>query len=207
MAAKHFSGVEGALYKATSPTGDAYVPEPWTASHLPKSLLNAYLDLANTEASDAGPDVLMPYAEDTTGLYLPDRKLWGNHGGFSWGVQHIPLIIAGPGVRPGVSPYPAKLVDIAPTIERLLGLTVPTKVDGVVLADALAHSTSPDQVNQQSVQATRLQDITVLRAHSLEQSARSSGALAPSQSVTLAGTCAHTRLICSGPRAKAIRPY
>jgi arylsulfatase A-like enzyme len=168
--APRFPGVEGAFYKTTNPTGASFVPDAWTAAHMPRSLLRAYLDLADTEASAAGPDVLLPYVEDATGLFLPKRALWGNHGGFSWGVQHIPLIIAGPGVRPGVSQYPAKLVDIAPTIERLLGLSVPAKVDGVVLADALARSTVVEQNAQQSLQAGRMRDVRVLRDHSLAQS-------------------------------------
>jgi predicted AlkP superfamily pyrophosphatase or phosphodiesterase len=170
LAAKHFNGVEGALYRAQTPGGaSTYVPEPWTAKHLPEPLLKAYLDLADTEASSSGADILLPYGEDTTGLQS-GKAFHGMHGGFSWGAQHIPLILAGPGVRPGVSHFPAKLVDIAPTIERLIGLPVPAGVDGVVLADAVSGSSAPERAAQQAVQSSRLADVRVLQAHSAAQS-------------------------------------
>ena len=168
LAAKRFPGVEGAFYR--TPSGTEFAPDPSTAASLPHALLHAYLDLANTEAGPTGSDVLLPYGEDTTGLVVQDRKHWGSHGGFSWGVQHIPLVLAGPGVRHGVSHYPAQLVDEAPTIERLLGLTVPSGVDGVVLADALTKPTAAERTAQQAVQAGRLDDVAALRAHSAAQS-------------------------------------
>lgn len=190
LAARHFPGVEGALYKV----GASFTAEPSTkpethpegtragaaklrslrpTQRVPvpaRDLLRAYLDLADTEAGPTGPEILLPYGEDTTGLTVEHRKLWGSHGGFSWGVQHIPLVIAGPGVRHGSSHFPAKLVDIAPTIERLLGLPIPAAVDGVVLADALAHTTTGERTAQKAVQAGRLADVKALQAHSLAQS-------------------------------------
>jgi arylsulfatase A-like enzyme len=169
MTAKQFPGVEGALYKVSTASGSVFVPDPVTAAKLPRALLRAYVDLADTEAGPTGPDVVLPYGEDTTGLTVKGRKLWGTHGGFSWGVQHIPLIIAGPGVRTGLSHFPAKLVDVAPTIERLLGLPIPSGVDGVVLADALTSPTASEQEAQKAVAAGRMQDVRALRAHSLAQ--------------------------------------
>jgi arylsulfatase A-like enzyme len=163
-----FNGVEGALYKTSS--GTSYAAPPLTAGRLGKSLLKAYLDLADTEASPAGPEVILPYVEDATGLTVKGRKLWGNHGGFSWGVQHIPLVIAGPGVRHGVSHFPAKLVDIAPTMETLLGLQPPKGVDGVVLTDALKSSTPDERTAEEALRASRLADVNALRAHSIAQS-------------------------------------
>jgi arylsulfatase A-like enzyme len=170
ITAKHFLGVEGALYKVTDSTGMHFVAEPWTQSHLPAPLLKAYLDLADTEASAAGPDVLLPYGEDTTGLPR-GHKFQGSHGGFSWGVQHIPLVLVGPGVRPGLSHFPAKLVDVAPTMERLMGLPVPAGVDGVVLADAMQNPRAADVTAQNAVAGGRLADVNALRAHSLAQMA------------------------------------
>jgi arylsulfatase A-like enzyme len=170
ITAKHFLGVEGALYKVTDSTGMHFVAEPWTQSHLPAPLLKAYLDLADTEASAAGPDVLLPYGEDTTGLPR-GHKFQGSHGGFSWGVQHIPLVLVGPGVRPGLSHFPAKLVDVAPTMERLMGLPVPAGVDGVVLGDAMQNPRATDVTAQNAVAGGRLADVNALRAHSLAQMA------------------------------------
>jgi hypothetical protein len=172
MDAKHFSGIEGALYKVQSPTGYAFRADPATAGHLPAPLVRAYLDLADTEAAASGPEVLLPYAEDTTGLIVKNRTLWGSHGGFSWGVQHIPLVLAGPGVRHGVSSFPAKLVDIAPTIERLLGLDIPSGVDGVVLANALQHASAAERTAQNRVSRTRMSDETAIRLDSVRPAVR-----------------------------------
>jgi arylsulfatase A-like enzyme len=108
---------------------------------LPGSYLAACRILADTMASDEGPDVFVVFAPHvSTRQFKAHGYPWvAGHLGPQWGDQHIPLIIAGPGVKQGViSSYPARLVDIAPTVERLLG--VPTgRVDGVVLADALTH--------------------------------------------------------------------
>ena len=49
------------------------------------------------------------------------------------------MILAGPGIKKGyVSTYPARLVDIAPTVETLLG-AAPQHQDGMPLADALVN--------------------------------------------------------------------
>lgn len=168
MAAKRFPHVEGALYR-TSFDGP-FTAESQTAAHLPKDVLQAYLDLANTEAGPTGPQVVLPYEEASTGLVLKHRKRLGTHGGFSWGVQHIPLVIAGPGVAHGVSHFPASLVDVAPTVERLLGLPVPAGVDGVLLADALRHPAAQERSAEQSVQPRRGDDVNAIRRHSLAQS-------------------------------------
>lgn len=168
LAGDRFPGVEGALYKVPDGSGFKFAAEPWTAAHTPPALLKAYVDLANTEASASGADVLLPYAEDTTGLDI-GKKFRGMHGGFSWLSQHIPLIIAGPGVHPGHSSFPAQLVDIAPTVERLLGLKIPSGVDGVVLSDALTDPTAAETGAQQTVVSQRSADQKAIKAHSAAQ--------------------------------------
>ncbi|MCX5975022.1 MAG: hypothetical protein NTU59_10240, partial [Coprothermobacterota bacterium] len=73
----------------------------------------------------------------------------GAHGEVTWGDQHIPLILAGPGVLQGTSDTPARLVDILPTLSRLIGF--PTDgMDGVVLADALRNPDPSDTRRQQA---------------------------------------------------------
>jgi hypothetical protein len=112
---------------------------------LPASYLAACRTLADTMASPAGPDVFAVFAPNiSTRNFKAYGYQWvAGHLGPQWGDQHIPLVIAGPGVRQDVrTSYPARLVDIAPTVEHLLG--APTgHVDGVVLADALASPTQP----------------------------------------------------------------
>lgn len=169
IVAKHYNGVEGALYKVPSGKGWKFVADAVTARKLPKPLLRAYLNLADTEACDAGPEIVLPYVENGTGLVGGHGSLAGAHGGLSWGSQHIPLVIAGPGVRHRTSHFPMKLVDLAPTVERLMGLPVPAGVDGVVLADALTHPHSGDARWQQSVYRDRWQDVVALRSHSAAQ--------------------------------------
>ncbi len=172
LVAARFPGIETALYKVASGQSWIFSPDASTVARLGKEVTQAYLNLADTEACPAGPEVILPYAEDTMGLTIKNRAGWGTHGGFSWGVQHIPLVIAGPGVKHGVSHAPAKLVDVAPTIERLLGLPIPAGVDGVVLADALGDATPAERSLQNTASAQRLPDVRTLRNHSLSQSVK-----------------------------------
>ncbi len=169
MANHHYPGVEGALYKVQTGGTYQFKPVPSTAASLPKALLRAYVDLADTEAGPAGSDVLLPYGEDTLGFVTKNRKEWGKHGGFSWFSQHVPLMLEGPGVKRGISHFPAELVDIAPTIEHLMGWQVPPGVDGVVLGDAELSSSAADVSGQQAVKTRRLQDLQAIRAHSQAQ--------------------------------------
>jgi predicted AlkP superfamily pyrophosphatase or phosphodiesterase len=110
----------------------------------PAALQHAYAKLASTMASDAGPDVFVIFAPNvSTRRTVAYGYVWkAGHLGPQWGDQHIPLILSGPGVKPGVSStYPARLVDIAPTLEHLLGART-GPVDGIVLDDALTQPSS-----------------------------------------------------------------
>jgi arylsulfatase A-like enzyme len=169
MAQHHYLGVEGALYKVQTGGTYEFKPVPSTAASLSKPLLRAYIDLANTEAGPAGSDVLLPYREDTLGFTTKNRKAWGKHGGFSWFSQHVPLMLEGPGVKRGISHFPAELVDIAPTIERLMGWQLPAGVDGVVLSDAENQPSAAEVSGQQTLRTRRLQDLETIRAHSQAQ--------------------------------------
>ncbi|HZU11561.1 MAG TPA: alkaline phosphatase family protein [Chloroflexota bacterium] len=111
--------------------------QPWISS----GVRAAYVRLADTMAADSGPDVYAVYAPGISSRYfLAHGYPWrAGHLGPQWADQHIPLILSGPGVRAGVvSHYPARLVDIAPTVEYLLGVRA-TGTDGVVLAGVLRH--------------------------------------------------------------------
>jgi hypothetical protein len=59
------------------------------------------------------------------------------HGQPSDDDAHVPLIIMGTGVRPGRYPARAAVVDLAPTLARLLGVAPLERVDGRVLIEAL----------------------------------------------------------------------
>jgi arylsulfatase A-like enzyme len=117
---------------------------------LSSSILHAYQTLADTEASAAGPDVLADFAPHmSTRATVAFGYSWqAGHLGPQWDDQHIPLILSGPGIKRGMtSTYPARLVDIAPTVEYLLGARS-SGTDGAVLADAL-RGTGPLRLRQQ----------------------------------------------------------
>jgi type I phosphodiesterase/nucleotide pyrophosphatase len=120
-------------------------------AHLPQPLLDAYGYLLGTFASPTAPDVMLTFEENTiiTGHQYPH----GEHSGPTWGSQHVPLVIAGPGVhRDHVSNFAARLVDVAPTALTALGIE-PSGMDGVVLADALADALAAPTSSQEAAQA------------------------------------------------------
>jgi arylsulfatase A-like enzyme len=101
------------------------------------------------------------FDEGTVGVQ-PGEATWkGDHGGADWQSQHIPLLIAGPGLRgKHVSSFPARLIDIAPTILALAGGSHDT-MRGAVLADALK---APSAADVAAEKALRLQLDPVYRA-------------------------------------------
>lgn len=67
----------------------------------------------------------------------PASRWKADHGGNSWQSQHIPLILAGPGVKSGAaSKAPVQLDDVAPTVLANMGVA-PVGMEGHVLTDAL----------------------------------------------------------------------
>jgi arylsulfatase A-like enzyme len=96
--------------------------------------------LLSTFAGPTGPDLAVFFTEGTASLPGGEANWKGDHGGSGWQSQHLPLLISGPGVRSGyVSAYPARLVDIAPTVLTLLGAPMGA-MQGIPLTDAM---TSP----------------------------------------------------------------
>jgi arylsulfatase A-like enzyme len=138
---------------------------PTTQAKLDPTLNAAYLYLTSTFASSHGPDIVLTSSENTQFGKASTGKR-GGHSEVTWGDQHIPLLIVGPGVKQGVvSHAPARLVDIAPTVLALLGI-VHGPMDGVVLADALV-SPSTDQLAAQTKVTNELTPLRdALRARS-----------------------------------------
>jgi len=148
-----------AIFYLSGPSGRfVYIPTPKTRKMLPEGAAAAYGYLAATYLNECSPEVLLFYRENTLTLrpgkdgielptYPPIVLRRGSHGGASWLVQHIPLIIAGPGVkRAYVSREAARLCDIAPTASELLSLPA-EGMDGVCLADALTFA--PDAARKE----------------------------------------------------------
>lgn len=140
-----------------------YLPAP--GQSIAPALDDAYRFLLSTFDGPAAPDVVAPFHENTIGTKY--RQAYGDHGGLNWGAQHIPLVLRGPGVKAGVlSHHPARLIDVAPTVLRLLGLSA--SMDGTVLADALLDP-SAAEVTAQGANAPAM---TAYQNALIEQSAR-----------------------------------
>ena len=142
----------------------------YTRPSLTVRMRQAFQMLANTDASAEGPEVLAVYAPHvTTGDRIANGyHWWAGHLGPQWDEQHIPLLIAGAGVQHHrVSSYPARLVDIAPTVEHLMGLRS-DGVDGNVLADAVQSSSRTDRSRQSARAAGLLPLVSALQQRSLD---------------------------------------
>jgi len=101
----------------------------------------------STYALDKSPDVVLVLAENCAFGNNPPAS-HGFHDSVTWLLQHVPLVISGPGVKQGVVlDSPARLVDIAPTVLTLMGIE-PQHMDGIILANAL-ESPTPEQVETQ----------------------------------------------------------
>ena len=97
-----------------------------------------------------GESIAILLRENSRNSGLP--QMLGRHGGADWGSQHVTMIFSGPGVKDGTSNVPARLTDLAPTIERLMGMT-PQARDGIVLADAFQTPNAADTAKQQQADA------------------------------------------------------
>lgn len=132
-------GVAAAYYHRRTGGQFEYVPAP--GQKIAPALDDVYHFLLSTFDGPAAPDVVAPFHENTIGRKY--TQLYGDHGGLNWGAQHIPLVFRGPGVRSGaLSHHPARLIDVAPTVLCLLGLSA--AMDGTVLADALTDPTATE---------------------------------------------------------------
>jgi hypothetical protein len=155
----------------------SYYPVPPTGSTLDPALDAAYRYLLQTFAGPISPDIVLAFEENM--ISTPTSSIHGEHGGATWGAQHIPLVIAGPGVRRGKeSSFPARLMEVAPTVLALLGLP-PTHMDGVVLADALTKPIAKQQRAQDEVAASLASYQQAIVARSLADVQSQSGVTAP----------------------------
>lgn len=108
-----------------------------------KNLVRAYLACTSFVDSQIGR-VLMaleqsPMADNTIvvlwsdhGWHLGEKEMTGKTTLWERST-HVPLIFAGPGIKPGVCGQPAELLDIFPTLADLVGLPAPDFVEGISL--------------------------------------------------------------------------
>ncbi|GAC1403688.1 MAG: hypothetical protein NVSMB52_17600 [Chloroflexota bacterium] len=159
--------VQAIFYRSGPGTNYGYVresPVGWLSS---RSVSVALQHLVDTTAGIHGPDLWVLYRENYTVLTLNVSGRWkGTHGGATWKVQHVPLIMAGPGIRAGVhSQFPARAIDIAPTMERLLGLPA-IRRDGVILADAFTNQLPGEASPQKAIAPALAADVSALAMQS-----------------------------------------
>jgi predicted AlkP superfamily pyrophosphatase or phosphodiesterase len=157
---KKGKAVAQAFIKAPNVTGSYYLVDAKQTYYydlapgmkIDPALNTAYHALLSTFVGPRAPDVVVTFRENTIGRKLAAAH--GDHGGLNWGSQHIPLILSGPGITPGVtSHFPARLIDLAPTALRVLGLQN-RAMDGIVLADALNDATAQEIAIQQGQMGT-----------------------------------------------------
>jgi arylsulfatase A-like enzyme len=148
---------------ARAPRGNYVLASPSSRLADP-AVANAQTELLSTLNVAESPDIVLTYDENTItmtpGFVKSGRK--GDHGGATWGAQHIPLIMNGPRIKKGVvSTYPARLVDIAPTIESLLE-TYPQHQDGIPLADAIVNPPAGSAALESTKGVTLRADVSAL---------------------------------------------
>lgn len=137
-------------------TPDARVADP--------TVERAYSYLLSTIDSAEAPDLVLLYDENTMTMKPAFLQMGrkGDHGGATWGSQHIGLFLSGPGIKRGyASNFPARLVDLAPTVEELMGIR-PRSQDGVPLADAMIHPASWALTQEKAVRPRLLQYVASL---------------------------------------------
>jgi arylsulfatase A-like enzyme len=125
---------------------------------------NQYL-LTSFNGSNA-PDIVVAFAEGV-GCEPGGQAAWkADHGGPSWQSQHLPLILSGPGIRSGyVSSYPARLIDVAPTILQVMGASH-KGMQGIPLADALTSPPGWTVQWQKSASKTLIPAVAALQKES-----------------------------------------
>jgi arylsulfatase A-like enzyme len=103
------------------------------------------MSLIKTENSGRAPDLIVSFSYDETPVvagksgagYASSVNRRGDHGSFSPTDVHISLMARGPHFKPGLrDPLPSANVDIAPTVARILGFSMPD-AQGRVLEEAL----------------------------------------------------------------------
>ena len=83
-----------------------------------------------------GPDTYVVLTSDN-GYHLGQLRLNGGKGTPYDFDTRVPLVVDGPGVRPGVRRQLVSNIDLAPTFERLAGIDPPDYVSGVSFARSL----------------------------------------------------------------------
>jgi len=129
--AKRDPGIASAYYLTTVNGRPAYR----SAGHLPPAMDQANQYLLDALLNGHEPQVVV-FGTEGTSFSDPSTGWKADHGGNTWESQHVPLVLAGPGIRSGTSNAAVQLDDLAPTILADMGVR-PSDMEGRVLTDAL----------------------------------------------------------------------
>jgi hypothetical protein len=128
-------GVESVYYRDPHNLGGGY--ELAGGMHMTREEDAAHRFLLQTLLDGHEPSVVA-FGRYGQTFMSPTTNWRGDHGGAGWSSQHIPLILAGPGIRRTTIASPAQLEDVAPTVLADMGVA-PTGMEGRILTDALSH--------------------------------------------------------------------
>ena len=84
---------------------------------------------AELKASGEWDNTIIIFSGDN-GLSLGEHGLFGKQNLYEFGGMHVPLVIAGPGVKKGKSEAFVYLMDLFPTFAEFAGATIPSGVEG-----------------------------------------------------------------------------
>lgn len=79
------------------------------------------------------------------GLSLGEHGLFGKQNLYEFGGMHVPLVIAGPGIRQGTSDALVYLMDLFPTLCELAGASIPPETEGRSLRPLLEGRPAPQR--------------------------------------------------------------
>jgi hypothetical protein len=142
----HDPGIQSVYYLTHTKAGAQYMLAPGQKLLPRTNLANQYL--LQTLMNGHEPAVVTFCTKGAT--TSPPTSHWkADHGGATWGVQHVPLILAGPGIKKGfVTNLPAQLEDIAPTVLIDMGVR-PAGMEGKPLTEALTDPFAADVAKRQ----------------------------------------------------------
>lgn len=137
-------GIASAYYLTTVNDRPAYA----AAGPVPRAMETANQYLLGALLNGHEPQVVV-FGVEGASFSDPNTGWKADHGGNTWESQHVPLVLAGPGIRAGTSNAAAQLDDIAPTVLAAMGVR-PTGMDGHILADALQVPTHAETTTRRA---------------------------------------------------------
>jgi len=127
------------LFAAVLRGEDAFPEAPQDDATLP----DIFFQLA-----DSRYHAITGYPADPLVRPIPDAEEYGTH------TPDGILVLAGPGVRPGLTLPQADIVDVFPTLMAAWGLPIPQEVDGRVLCEAFAGPLKEERVESEQSKAS-----------------------------------------------------